>query len=109
MARKGCVAEVRSSSENITRSLDGLPSLAPLSAFAKDIFPKLQADMSERVNLIRFANLAPTLCNRARPESRRFASRLSHGALTQGLDPDPKEPRIHETTRVRTWSRGSGP
>jgi hypothetical protein len=27
----------------------------------------------------------------------------------QGLDPDPKEPRIHETTRVRTWSRGSEP
>jgi hypothetical protein len=30
-------------------------------------------------------------------------------ACVQGLDPDPKEPRIHETTRVRTWSRGSGP
>jgi hypothetical protein len=29
--------------------------------------------------------------------------------VDQGLDPDPKEPRIHETTRVRTWSRGSGP
>jgi hypothetical protein len=29
--------------------------------------------------------------------------------VPQGLDPDPKEPRIHETTRVRTWSRGSGP
>jgi hypothetical protein len=81
MARKGCVAEVRSSSENITRSLDGMPSLARLSAFANDIFPKLQAHMSKRVNLIRIANSPPTLSNRARPESRRFAFRLSHGAL----------------------------
>jgi hypothetical protein len=31
------------------------------------------------------------------------------GLSVHGLDLDPKEPRIHETTRVRTWSRGSGP
>jgi hypothetical protein len=53
--RTCCVAEARSYNEQIARSLDGLPSLAPLSAFATDIFPKLQADMSERVNLLRFA------------------------------------------------------
>jgi hypothetical protein len=66
---------------HITRSLDGVPSLAPLSAFVKDIFPKLQADISECVNVRRFANFAPTFSNRARPESRRFPSRLGHGAL----------------------------
>jgi hypothetical protein len=32
--------------------------------------------------LLRFAKLAPTSSNRARPESRRFVSRLGHGALT---------------------------
>jgi hypothetical protein len=37
--------------------------------------------MSERVNLLRFAKLAPTFSNRARPESRRIVSRLGHGAL----------------------------
>jgi hypothetical protein len=37
--------------------------------FATDIFPKLQADISEPVNLLRFANMVPTFSNRARPES----------------------------------------
>jgi hypothetical protein len=59
----------------------GLPSLVPLCAFATDIFPKLQADISERVNLLRFAKLAPTFYNRARPASRRFVYRLCHGAF----------------------------
>jgi hypothetical protein len=81
VARAGCVAEARSNNEQISRSLDGLPSIVPLSAFATDIFPKLQADISERVNLLHFAKLAPTFSNRARPESRRFVSRLGHGAL----------------------------
>jgi hypothetical protein len=48
----------------------------------------LQAGISERVNLLRFAKLAPTFSNRARPESRRFASRIGHGALA-GLASDP--------------------
>jgi hypothetical protein len=52
-----------------------------MSAFATDIFPKLQTDISERINLLRFANLPPKFSNRARPESRRFASRFGHGAL----------------------------
>jgi hypothetical protein len=81
-ARAGCVAEARSNNEHIDRSLDGLPSLARLSAFATNIFPKLQANINERVNLLRFAKLAPTFSIRARPESRRFVSRLGHGALT---------------------------
>jgi hypothetical protein len=65
VARAGYVAEARSNNEKIARSLDGLPSLVPLSPFATDISPKLQADISERVNLLRFAKLAPTLSNRA--------------------------------------------
>jgi hypothetical protein len=81
VARAGCVVEARSSNEQIVRFLYGLPSLVPLSAFATDIFPKVQADISERVNLLRFAKLAPMCSNRARPESRRFVSRLGHGAL----------------------------
>jgi hypothetical protein len=44
--------------------------------------------MSEHVNLLRFAKLAPTFFNRARPEPRRFASRLGYGALAL-LAPDP--------------------
>jgi hypothetical protein len=88
VARAGCVAEARSSNELIVRSLDGLPLLVSLSAFATDIFPKLQADISDRVNLLRFAKLAPTFSNRAGPESRRFAFRLGHGALAfLALDP----------------------
>jgi hypothetical protein len=44
----------------------------------------------------------------------RFASMLNtqlpcFNAKWQGLDPDPTAPRIPETTRVRTRSRGSGP
>jgi hypothetical protein len=83
VARAGCVAEARSNNEQIdrSRSLDGLSSLIPLSAFATDIFPKLQADISEHVNLLRFAKFAHTFSNRARPESMRFVSRLGHGAL----------------------------
>jgi hypothetical protein len=80
VARAGCVAEIRSNNEQIARSLDGLPSLVPLSAFATDILPKLQAGINERVNLLRFAKLAPAFSNRAQP-SRRFVSRLGHGAL----------------------------
>jgi hypothetical protein len=81
VARAGCVAEARSNNEHITRPLDGVPWLVPLSAFNMDIFPKLQAVISERVNLLRFANLAPTFLNRARTESRRLASRLGHSPL----------------------------
>jgi hypothetical protein len=81
VARAGCVAEAQSNNRQITRALDGLPSLVPLSTFATDIFPKLQANRSERDNLLRFAKLAPTSSNRARPESRRFVFRLGHGAL----------------------------
>jgi hypothetical protein len=81
VARAGCVAEARSNNEQLARSLYGLPSLVPLSAFATDIFPKLQGDIIDRVNLLRFAKLAPTFSNHARPESRRFVSRLGHGAL----------------------------
>jgi hypothetical protein len=81
VARAGCVTEARSKNEQLARSLDGLPSLVPFSAFATEIFPKLQADIIHRVNLLRFAKLAPTFSNHARPESRRFVSRLGHGAL----------------------------
>jgi hypothetical protein len=69
VARVGCVAEARSSNWHIIQSLEGMPSLVPLSAFATDIFPKLQADIRERVNLHRFAKLAPTFSNRARLEN----------------------------------------
>jgi hypothetical protein len=52
VARAGCVAEGRSNNEQTARSLDGLPSLVPLSAFATDISLNLQADISERFNLL---------------------------------------------------------
>jgi hypothetical protein len=39
------------------------------------------ADINKHVNLLRFAKLAPTFSNRARPESRRLVFRLGHGAL----------------------------
>jgi hypothetical protein len=82
------VKQARSNNEHITRSLDGMPSLVPLYAFATDIFPNLQADNSERVYMRRFAKLAPTFSNLARPESRGFAPRLGHGALAfLALDP----------------------
>jgi hypothetical protein len=45
MTRESCVAEARSNNKHIARSLDGMSSLGSLSAFATDIFPKLQADM----------------------------------------------------------------
>jgi hypothetical protein len=80
VARTSCVAEARSNNEHIARSLDGLPSLV-FFAFATDISPKLQADIGERVNLLRFAKLAPMYSNSAWPRSRRFISRLGHGAL----------------------------
>jgi hypothetical protein len=93
VARACCVAEARTMSEEIARFLDGLPSLVSFFAFAKYTFPKLQADISERVNLLRFAKLAPTFFNRARAESRRFASRLGHRALAfLALDPPTSSP-----------------
>jgi hypothetical protein len=81
VARDGSVAEARSNNEKGARSLYGVPSLVPLSAFTTDIFPKLQTDIIECVNLLRFATLAPTFSNRARPESRRIASHLGRGTL----------------------------
>jgi hypothetical protein len=96
VACAGCVAEARSNNEHIARSLDGLPSLVPLSPFATDIFPKLQADISERVGLLRFAKLAPAFSNRARPESRRFASRLGHGPLALLASYPPTSVRLGE-------------
>jgi hypothetical protein len=96
MARAGCIAEARSNNEQITRSLDGLPSLVPLSAFAADIFPKLQADINERVNLFRFVKLAPMFSNRARPESMCFVSRLGHGALAFLASDPPSSGRLGE-------------
>jgi hypothetical protein len=60
VARICCVAEARSNNEHIARSLDGLPSLVPISTFVTDIFSELQADVSERVRLLRFAKLALT-------------------------------------------------
>jgi hypothetical protein len=88
MARASCVAIIRANTEHITRPLDGLRSLVPLSVCVTDIFRKLKADIIERVNLLHFANLAPMFPNRARPESMRFASRLGHGAL-EFLTSDP--------------------
>jgi hypothetical protein len=76
-----CEAEARSNNVQITRSRDGMSPLEPLPALATDMFLKLQVDISERVNLLRSANLAATFSNRARPESWRFASRPSHGTL----------------------------
>jgi hypothetical protein len=94
VGRVGCVAEARSNNEQIAGSLDGMPSLVPLSAFATEIFPKLRADISERVNLLRFAKLSPTFSNRARPESRRFAFRLGHGALAFSASDPPTSGRL---------------
>jgi hypothetical protein len=96
VAHAGCVAKARSNNEHIARSLDGLPSLVPLSAFATDIFPKLQADTNERVNFIRFAKLTPTFSNRAQPESRRFVSCLGHGALVFLASDPPTSGRLGE-------------
>jgi hypothetical protein len=96
LARAGGVAEVRSNNEQLARSLDGLPSPVSLSAFATDAFPKLQADKSERVNLLRFGKLAPTLSNRTRPESRRFVPRLGHGALRFLASDPPNSGRLGE-------------
>jgi hypothetical protein len=103
VARAGCVAETRSNNEQIARSLDDLPSLVPLSAFATDIFPKPQADISERVNLLRFAKLAPTFSNRARPESRRFVSRLGHGAIAFLASDPPPLGRLSELRDKFPW------
>jgi hypothetical protein len=96
VARPGCVAEARSHSKQIARSLDGMPSLVPLSAFATDTFPKLQAGISERVNLPRFTKLTLTFSNRARPESMRFASRLGHDALAFFASDPPTSGRMGE-------------
>jgi hypothetical protein len=73
-----------------------MPSLVPLYAFATDIFPKLQADITERVNLLRFAKLAPTFSNNARSELRRFTSRLVHGALALLTSDPPTSSRLGE-------------
>jgi hypothetical protein len=68
-----------------------MASLVPLSLSPTDIFPKLQA-----VNLLSFADLTPTLSYRTRPESKRFASRLGHGAVAfLVLDP-PTSGRLGE-------------
>jgi hypothetical protein len=96
VARKGCVAKARSNNEKITRPLDGLPSLVLLYAFATNIVPQLQADINESVNLFRFAKLAPMFSNRARPESRRFVSRLGHGALPFLASDPPTSGRMGE-------------
>jgi hypothetical protein len=74
-----CVARPRSNNEQIARSLDGPPSLVPLSAFATDIVSKLQANI-----------------NRAWSESRRFVSRLGHGALTFLASDPPASDRLGE-------------
>jgi hypothetical protein len=96
VARAGCVAEIRSNNEQMVRSLDGLPSLVPLPAFATGIFTKLQADISERVNLLRFATLTPTFFNRARLEPRSSVSRLSQGALALLASDPPTSGRLGE-------------
>jgi hypothetical protein len=92
----GYVAETQSNNEHITRPLDGVRSLVPLSALATDIFPKLHADISERVNLLRFANLASTFSNRAPPESRLFASRLGHDVLVFFASDPPTTGRLSD-------------
>jgi hypothetical protein len=73
-----------------------MPSLVPLSAFATDIFPKQQADLTERVNLLSFAKFASTVSYHARPESRSFASRLGHGALSFLASDPPTSGRLGE-------------
>jgi hypothetical protein len=77
VARAVCVHETLSNNEHISRPLEDLPSLVPLSAPATDIFPRLQADIIEHVNLLRFASLAPTFSIRARPESMRVLHPVS--------------------------------
>jgi hypothetical protein len=81
VACAGCVAEASSNTEHTTESRASMPSLVPLSTFTTNIFQKLHVDINECVNLLHIANLVPTSSNRARPESTRFASRLSYGAL----------------------------
>jgi hypothetical protein len=61
----------------------------PFPRFPPIFSPKLQANIIEHVNLLRFVNLAPKFSNRARPEYRRFASPLGHGALTTFLALNP--------------------
>jgi hypothetical protein len=55
-----------------TLCLDGMPSLVPRSELSTDIVPKLQAKISERVDVFRFVNLTPTFSKCTRPESRRL-------------------------------------
>jgi hypothetical protein len=90
VARAGCVAEARSHNEQIARSLYGPPSLAPLSAFATDIFPRLRVDIREPTCFV------STFPNRARPEFRRFVSRLGHGALALLASDPPTSGRLGE-------------
>jgi len=60
VARAGCVAEDPAPDEHTPHaSLDDLPSLVHYSSFASGVYPKLQSDISERVNLVRMARLAP--------------------------------------------------
>jgi hypothetical protein len=51
-----------------------------VSLFATNVHPKVQADISERVNLLCFASLAPTFSSHSRLESWRFIFGLCHGA-----------------------------
>jgi hypothetical protein len=51
---------------------------------------------SERVNLLRFAKLAPTFSNRVVPESRGFVSRLGQGALAFLASDPPISGRLGE-------------
>jgi hypothetical protein len=99
VARAGCVAYTRSINEHITRPLNCLPSFVPLSAFATNILPKLQADKCEYVNLLRFAKIAPTFSDRARAESRRIAPRLDHDALAFLASNTPTTGRLSELVR----------
>jgi hypothetical protein len=74
----------------------GLPSLVPLSRLGTDILPKLQADINERVNSLRFAKLAPTFSNRTRAESRRIASRSGLGDIAFLASDSPTSGRLDQ-------------
>jgi hypothetical protein len=104
----GCVAETRSNNEHITRSLDGLPSLVPFSTFATDISPLLQADITERVSLLRFANLAPTFSNRARRGLGAFVG-IGNGYLHVGCAGPTRGPAVvTREVRRREMAAGEG-
>jgi hypothetical protein len=90
------VFKARSNIEHTTRFLNGMPWLAIHFGFATTVYVKLQADISERVNLTRFANIVLKFTNLAQPESRRFASRLSRGALAFFASDPPTTGRLGE-------------